>query len=68
MSQSIGEFVLTDPNMTIPKRGNIFSINEGYAQYWDEATTKYVDQCKRPKVSCMLDSQEVNQVVKLYGH
>ena len=42
--------MLTDPCMTIPKRGNIFSINEGYAQYWDEATTKYVDQCKRPKV------------------
>ena len=42
--------MLTDPNMTIPKRGKIFSINEGYAQYWDEATTKYVDQCKRPKV------------------
>ena len=42
--------MLTDPNMTIPKRGKIFSINEGYAQYWDEATTEYVDQCKRPKV------------------
>ena len=48
--QAVGEFVLTDPNMTIPKRGKIFSINEGYAQYWNDATTKYIDQCKRPKV------------------
>ena len=39
--------------MTIPKRGKIFSLNEGYAQYWDEATTRYVDQCKRPKVCCV---------------
>lgn len=26
---SIGEFILTDPNMTIPERGKIYSINEG---------------------------------------
>ena len=36
--------------MTIPKRGKIFSINEGYTQYWDESTTKYIEECKRPKV------------------
>lgn len=26
---SIGEFILTDPNMKIPAKGNIYSINEG---------------------------------------
>lgn len=26
---SIGEFILTDPNMKIPEKGNIYSINEG---------------------------------------
>lgn len=26
---SIGEFILTDPNMRIPEKGNIYSINEG---------------------------------------
>jgi len=36
--------------MKIPKRGKIFSINEGYAQYWDESVTEYVRQCKYPKV------------------
>ena len=49
--QSIGEFVLTDPDMKIPKRGKIFAINEGYAQYWDESVTEYVRQCKYPPVS-----------------
>lgn len=26
---SIGEFILTDPNMRIPDKGKIYSINEG---------------------------------------
>lgn len=26
---SIGEFILTDPSMKIPEKGNIYSINEG---------------------------------------
>lgn len=47
--------MLTDPNMTIPKRGKIFSINEGYAQYWDDSTTKYIEQCKKPEVQSHCD-------------
>ena len=30
LDPSIGEFVLTEPNMRIPKRGKIYSNNEGY--------------------------------------
>lgn len=29
LDPSIGEFILTDPNMKIPSRGKIYSINEG---------------------------------------
>lgn len=46
---SIGEFVLTHPNMKIPKRGNIYSINEGNAGVWDEPITKYIQEKKFPK-------------------
>lgn len=46
--QSIGEFVLTDPNMTIKERGKIYSLNEGYANLWDPAISEYV---KGKKVS-----------------
>lgn len=49
LDPSIGEFILTDPNMTIPKRGKIYSINEGYAEMWDESVAKYVKQCKSGK-------------------
>ncbi|NEU33464.1 class 1 fructose-bisphosphatase, partial [bacterium LRH843] len=31
---SVGEFVLTDQNIRIPKRGKIYSINEGYQASW----------------------------------
>ena len=30
LDPAIGEFVLTDPDLRIPKRGKIYSINEGY--------------------------------------
>ena len=42
LPQSIGEFVLTDPNMTIKERGKIYSLNEGYANLWDPAVSEYV--------------------------
>lgn len=48
LDPSIGEFVLSDPDMKIPSRGKIFSINEGYAQYWEEDVTEYIRQCKFP--------------------
>lgn len=49
LDPAVGEFVLTDPNMTIPKRGKTFSINEGYTKFFDAATTEYIHQCKYPK-------------------
>nr|DAD40031.1 TPA_asm: hypothetical protein HUJ06_014354 [Nelumbo nucifera] len=33
----------------IPKKGKIYSVNEGNAKNWDEPTAKYVDKCKFPK-------------------
>lgn len=35
-----GEFVITHPQVQIPARGTIYSINEGNAANWDAATTK----------------------------
>ena len=46
LDPSIGEFVLTDPKMTIPKVGagkkNLYSINEGYENKWEPAVLEYV--------------------------
>ncbi|PVU99082.1 hypothetical protein BB559_001013 [Furculomyces boomerangus] len=48
LDPSLGEFILTHPNMRIPRRGNIFSVNEGNASYFDEATRKYIHSLKHP--------------------
>jgi fructose-1,6-bisphosphatase I len=45
---SIGEFVLTDVNLKIPDRGNIYSINEGYFHQWNDSTKDYVMAKKDP--------------------
>ncbi|GAB4845138.1 Fructose-1,6-bisphosphatase, cytosolic, variant 2 [Ancistrocladus abbreviatus] len=49
LDPSLGEFILTHPNMKIPKKGKIYSVNEGNAKNWDGPTAKYVENCKFPK-------------------
>lgn len=51
LDPAIGEFILTDPNMQVPSRGKIYSINEGYAHKWDDAVKEYVESKKNPPVS-----------------
>lgn len=48
LDPSIGEFILTDRNMTIPNRGNIYSLNEGYSYMWDDAVKEYIQNRKDP--------------------
>lgn len=48
LDPSIGEFILTDKDMKIPKKGNIYSINEGYTHLWDEAIKEYIQNKKDP--------------------
>ncbi|KAK7080261.1 Fructose-1,6-bisphosphatase [Halocaridina rubra] len=49
LDPSIGEFVLTDPNMRVKEKGKIYSINEGYANQWDPAIAEYVQEKKAQK-------------------
>jgi len=49
LDPAIGEFILTDPSMTVPSRGKIYSINEGYTATWEPAVAEYVDSKKNPK-------------------
>lgn len=46
---AIGEFVLTDADMRIPERGNIYSINEGYSEQWDKNVVDYIKSKKQGK-------------------
>ncbi|KAG8499441.1 hypothetical protein CXB51_006007 [Gossypium anomalum] len=49
LDPSLGEFILTHPDIRIPKKGKIYSVNEGNAKDWDGPTAKYVENCKFPK-------------------
>ncbi|KAL9654646.1 hypothetical protein ABK040_006708 [Willaertia magna] len=37
-----GDFVLTTPNLKVPKKGAIYSVNEGNYRTWNESTKEYV--------------------------
>ncbi len=39
---SIGEFLLSHENIKIPKRGKIYSVNEGNYLYWGGGVKKYI--------------------------
>ena len=38
LDPSIGEFLLSHPNIKIPEKGRYLSVNDSYEQYWDEDT------------------------------
>nr|HDM99674.1 class 1 fructose-bisphosphatase [Deltaproteobacteria bacterium] len=49
LDPSVGEFLLSHRNITIPEIGKIYSVNEAYTCYWDERTKKTVNYFKSQK-------------------
>ncbi|KAL1651930.1 Fructose-1,6-bisphosphatase [Diplodia intermedia] len=49
LDSSLGEFILTHPNMRIPKSRSIYSVNEGNMMYWEEPTKEYINMLKFPQ-------------------
>ncbi len=43
LDPGVGEFLLSHPDMKIPEQGHMYSVNEGYSRYWDDATKEAVD-------------------------
>ncbi|CAH4022902.1 unnamed protein product [Pieris brassicae] len=60
---SIGEFILTDPNMRIPEKGKIYSINEGYAAEWASGLKKYIEDRKNPSSGKAYGARYVGSMV-----
>lgn len=48
LDTAVGEFILTHPNMRIPKKRAIYSVNEGNSLYWPAPVRKYFDSIKFP--------------------
>jgi fructose-1,6-bisphosphatase I len=43
LDPTVGEFLLSHPDIKVPPRGSQFSCNMGNYKYWSEGTRKYVD-------------------------
>ena len=47
LDPTLGEFLLSHEDIRIPKRGKIYSINEGNISKWDEGTRRYIAHVKQ---------------------
>ncbi|RMG82524.1 MAG: class 1 fructose-bisphosphatase [Bacteroidetes bacterium] len=45
LDPSIGEFCLSHQNIQIPRRGNYYSVNQGYYLKFDVEMRRYIDHC-----------------------
>ncbi|KAL1995735.1 hypothetical protein VTN49DRAFT_601 [Thermomyces lanuginosus] len=48
LENSLGEFILTHPNMTLPAKRSIYSVNEGNSVYWEDWVNEYFKSVKYP--------------------
>ena len=48
LDNALGEFILTHPNMRVPKKRAIYSVNEGNSMYWEEPVKAYFESLKYP--------------------
>lgn len=46
LDPSIGEFCLSHPNMETPKKGNMYSVNEGNYLHFPDGVKKYIKYCQ----------------------
>jgi len=46
LDPSVGTFILSHPNIKIPQKCGIYSVNEGNYHTWERGIQLYVDRCK----------------------
>ncbi|KAK0887412.1 Fructose-1,6-bisphosphatase [Friedmanniomyces endolithicus] len=51
MDNTLGEFILTHPDMKMPKKRAIYSCNEGNSKYWEEPVLEWVNSLKQAEES-----------------
>jgi fructose-1,6-bisphosphatase I len=48
LDNALGEFILSHPNMRIPRSRAIYSVNEGNTMYWEDPVKEWVHSLKYP--------------------
>ncbi len=46
LDPSVGEFLLSHPDIRIPEQGKTYSVNEGYWHYWDDSVREAITYFK----------------------
>ncbi|KAM0562868.1 hypothetical protein ACHAPJ_001708 [Fusarium lateritium] len=46
LDNGVGEFILSHPDMRLPKSRDIYSVNEGNSLYWEDKTINYFNSLK----------------------
>jgi fructose-1,6-bisphosphatase I len=46
LDPSVGEFLLSNPDIKIPQKGNIYSVNEANSNKWDKKIRVYIETLK----------------------
>jgi len=49
LDPNVGDYLLSYPNITMPKRGNYYSINEGNSKSFSPGYQKWIDWMKNPE-------------------
>ncbi|KAF4978304.1 hypothetical protein FZEAL_5277 [Fusarium zealandicum] len=47
LDNGVGEFILSHPDMRLPKARSIYSVNEGNSLYWEDKTINYFNSLKQ---------------------
>jgi fructose-1,6-bisphosphatase I len=47
LDNGVGEFILTHPDMRLPRSRAIYSVNEGNSLYWEDSTVGYFNSLKQ---------------------
>jgi len=65
LDPTVGEFLLSHKNIKTPKRGKIYSVNEGNFQRWDDETRKYISYLKQndPETNRPYSSRYIGSLV-----
>ncbi|HSJ57679.1 MAG TPA: class 1 fructose-bisphosphatase [Anaerolineae bacterium] len=47
LDQTVGEFLLTHPDIMIPSRAQFYSVNQGYERYWAREIQEYTNHLQQ---------------------
>ncbi len=63
LDTNVGEFLLSNENITIPEKVKYYSVNEANYHYWEPAVKKYIDDLKEPKNNRKISHRYVGALV-----